>query len=84
MAPMQRPARALPKQMASTLVACETRKPAKQNGKAVEMIVTWGGSKGWVVVGNLSAHAVEAESSSEATNEGGQGHQGADPRGLRV
>ena len=42
MAPMQRPARALPKQMVSTLVACETSTPARQKGKAVKMMVTWG------------------------------------------
>ena len=41
MAPMQRPAKALPRQMTCTVVAWETSTPARQKGKAVEMMVTW-------------------------------------------
>ena len=45
MAPMQRPAKALPRQMTCTVVAWETSAPAKQKGKAVEMMVTWGNTR---------------------------------------
>ena len=70
MAPMQRPARALPRQMTSTLVARETSRPARQKGKAVEMMVTWGESPkvGELNKYHLSAQPVEGESSSNSTN----------------